>query len=303
MGRWGFIALLTGFVLAGAGSAAGQISPRSDAPVPSVLTRGGSIVLKVVDYDPAREQVLSAVFRQSGALLGSRTEVNFEGKKHGWLRFRLAADRWPLLLSSVRSSGKLYAESIRTGDATSQYEELGRRIVRLREHQERLAALLQSPRRMRGSDILYLQERLFRAGVDEGQLVQRRVDLERAGRTGTLVVELFEAEPRRAMDLGNWYAGAMLRARTALYRNMAHAVTAGAYALAFAPFWIPALVVATVLGRWLWRRGRRIAACVAAGVGLLAVRSAASAALVASAVLARWPARGNAPRPSEPGAG
>jgi hypothetical protein len=186
----------------------------------------------------------------------------------------------------------LYAESVRTGDDTSQYEELGRRIVRLREHQQRLAGLLESPRRMRGSDILYLQERLFRAGVDEGQLLQRRVDLERAGRIGTLVVELFEPEPRRAMDLGNWYAGAMLRARTALYRNLAHVVTAGAYALAFAPFWIPGLVVAVVLGRWLWRRGR-----------LIAARIAAIAALLASAVLARWPARVNAPRPSEPGPG
>jgi hypothetical protein len=80
-------------------------------------------------------------------------------------------------------------------------------------------------------------------------------------------------------------------------------VTAGAYALAFAPFWIPGLVVAVVLGRWLWRRGRLIAARVASGAGLLAARIAAIAALVASAVLARWPARGNAPRPTEPGPG
>jgi hypothetical protein len=291
------------FILEGAGSAAGQIPQRSDAAPRAVLTRGGSIVLKVVDYDPARERVLGAALQQGAALLGSRTEVNFEGKKHGWLRFRLAADRLPLLLPSVRTVGKLYAESIRTGDDTSQYEELGRRIVRLREHQQRLAGLLESPRRMRGSDILYLQERLFRAGVDEGQLLQRRVDLERAGRIGTLVVELFEAEPRRAMDLGNWYAGAMLRARTALYRNIAHAVTAGAYALAFAPFWIPGLVVAVVLGRWLWRRGRLIAARVASGVGLLAARIVAIATLLASAVLARWTTRVNAPRPTEPGPG
>jgi hypothetical protein len=124
-------AVLAALVIESAGSTAGQAPQRPEASPQGVLTRGGSIVLKVVDYDPAREKALSAALQQGAALLSSRTEVNFEGKKHGWLRFRLAADRLPLLLPSVRTVGKLYAESIRTGDETSQYEELNRATRRV----------------------------------------------------------------------------------------------------------------------------------------------------------------------------
>ena len=46
------------------------------------------------------------------------------------------------------------------------------------------------------------------------------------------------------MDLGNWYAGAMLRAHTALYRDLARGMTLLAYALASAPLWIPGLALA-----------------------------------------------------------
>jgi len=126
--------------------------------------------------------------------------------------------------------------------------------------------------------------------VDEVRLRQRRVDLERAARAATLVVELFEPEPRRAMDLGNGYAGSMLRARTALYRTMARGLTAGAYGLAFAPLWIPGHALALVVGRWLWRRGRAAAA-----------RLAALATLLARAIAASWAARSRPPQ--APGAG
>ena len=34
--------------------------------------------------------------------------------------------------------------------------------------------------------------------------MQRRVDLERMVRSGSVVVELFEPEPRRKVDVGDW---------------------------------------------------------------------------------------------------
>jgi hypothetical protein len=74
-------------------------------------------------------------------------------------------------------------------------------------HQLRRTAILQNPHGRRCSDILYVQEWLLRAGVDEGALRQRRAFIERSAPAATLVVELFEPEPRRTMDLGNHYAG------------------------------------------------------------------------------------------------
>jgi hypothetical protein len=223
-----------------------------------VPSRGGTVVVKVRDYDQARQAVLSAALQHGAELLNSRTEADYQGKQHGWMRFRLAADRLPLLLAGTRSVGRPYAENFTAADHTSEYEELERRIGRLREHQPRLESILQSNRRLRGSDILFVQERLFRAGVDEGMLRQRRADLERNARTATLVVELFEPETRRALDLGNYYAAASLRARGAMYRWLARAMTVGAFALTFAPFWIPALIVGLLLLRWLLRCGRAL---------------------------------------------
>jgi hypothetical protein len=233
-------------------------------------TRGGTVAVKVVDYDTARQKVLDVGLAQGAELLDSQTRVNFQGKKDGWLRFRLPSDRLPALVRAAHETGKLYSEAITTNDHASEYEELERRIGRLREHEVRLAALLQSSRRLRGSDILYIQERLFRTGVDQGLLMQRRVDLERAARVTTLTVELFEPEPRRAMDLGNWYAGAALRARTSLYRVLARGVTAGAFVLMFAPLWIPALVVAILLLRWLRRRLKQLVAVLSPLISRLA---------------------------------
>jgi hypothetical protein len=225
-------------------------------------SRGGSIVLKITDYEPARQQVLAAARRAGAELVDSHSEVNFQGKRHGWLRFRLTAAEVPGFLTGVRGVGKLFAENITSTDNLSEYEDLERRVERLREHQQRLDGLLKNGRRLRGSDILYIQERLFRASVDEGMLLQRRLELERAARASNITVELFEPEPRRAMDLGNWYAGAALRAKTDLFRFLAKATTAGAYVLFFAPFWVPALVIALFLIRWLLRRGRALLTAV-----------------------------------------
>jgi hypothetical protein len=251
--RWRAGAWAAALMVWGAARAAGTGAASAPAPT-RVPLRSGSVAVKVTDFDIARQQVLDAALRQGAELLRSRTEVNYQGKKHGWVWFRVAADRLPLLLPAVRGVGKLYAENLSTAEHASEYEELARRVDRLHEHQQRLVALLESPRRLRGSDILYIQERIFRAGVDEGTLRQRRVDLERAARVNTLAVELFEPEPRRAMDLGNYYASSALRARTALYRLLARALTLGAYALIFAPVWVPAVILAWVARRWLRRR-------------------------------------------------
>jgi hypothetical protein len=268
MGR--VIGVLALMIIAASAAGAWAQGPGGGATAsPRIPSRGGAIVLKVTDYERARREVLEAARAQGAELLQSRTEVNFQGKQHGWMRFRVGAERLPALLPAVRGVGRLYAENLTTADHTSEYEELERRIQRLREHQPRLAGLLQSSRRLRGSDILYVQERLFRAGVDEGSLMQRRADLERGARAATLVIELFEPEPRRALDLGNYYAGSVLRARGMLYRCVARTLTAGAYVLVFAPFWVPGLLLALLLARWLLRRARGMAVRLAASFGWL----------------------------------
>jgi len=238
--------------------------------------RGGVVTVKVDDFGAARQRVVAAALAEGGQVLDARTDVTDKGRRHGWVRLRLSSDRIERVLPAIREEGKLYAENLTTADRLSEHEDLGRRVRKLREHQGRLDALLQSPRRLRGSDILYVQERLFRAGVDEGMLEQRRLDLSRAARTATLTVRLFEPLPVRAVgrariDLAGWYAAARTSAQYRMDRTLARAATASAYALVYAPLWLPAAVIALLLLRGLWARTHALRArAVPAGSALAA---------------------------------
>jgi len=278
--------------LSGAAYAQGHPSPASStaAVPPAVLAmpaRGGAVTLKVDDYSAARRRVLDAARAQGAEVVDARTDVTEKGRRHGWLRLRLGSDRLPALLGEVRQVGKLYAEKVGTAELVSEYEDLEQRVVRLREHQGRLDALLKSPRRLRGSDILYVQERLFRAGVDEGMLRLRRAEIERRTRTSTVIVTLFEPLPTRTLDrarldLTNAYVSARNGAGHRLNRLLARGATALAYAAVFAPLWLPLLAVALLLLRPAWKR--RHALRVSLATGLRAARERLRERLAAPAL-------------------
>ena len=218
--------------------------------------RGGSIIVKVPDFAAARDRVTSAARREGAEILEGKTVVNQKGWKHGWINLRVSAERAPILLQAVREMGKLYSESAGTVENVSEYEQLERRIARIREHQKRLDGILKGSRKLRGSDILYVQERLFRAGIDEGELLQRRLDLERAARTSVVTVTLFEPgappiPPRERIDIAAGFTRGIGNAWLALQRTCSRAATAAAYVLVFAPFWIPALILAALMYRLL----------------------------------------------------
>jgi hypothetical protein len=233
-----------------------------------MLDRNGTVVLKVPDYDTARRLILGTALAQGAELMDARTQVNEKGRKHGWLSLRVGADHLAGLLPALDNAGKLYAEEVQTTDHISEYDELARRVERLQQHEGRLSGVLQSPRHMRGSDILYLQERLFRASVDESLLSQQRLDLERSALTSTVLVELFEPgtmpvpEAAGHIDLAQRFASAVRLAHTGANHQMARGATAGAYALVYAPLWGPALLAAILLLRWAWKRRRTLSAAL-----------------------------------------
>jgi hypothetical protein len=209
--------------------------------------RRGEVVVKVERFEAARERILQALALQGAELIEAKTLVNEKGRKHGWITVRLASDRLPDALPVVRSAGKLSAEDIQTSDYSSDYESLARRAERLKEHQIRLAGILSSERRLRGSDVLYVQERLFRASVDEGLLLQQRQDIASKSRFCVLTIRLFEPMPTRTMDrvrldVAGHFASAKARALDIVDKKRAQAVTASAYALVFAPIWVPLLI-------------------------------------------------------------
>ncbi len=237
---------------------------RTPAPVEMPI-RGGEIVVKVPGFDAAWAEVLGAASAQGAELLDARTLVDAKGRKHGWLRLRLPSAHLPALINAVQGIGPLYGESIATSDHASEYEELARRIFRLRQHEARLSGILESGRRLRGGDLLYVQERLFRASVDESLLEQRRADLARDTQLDTLKVQLFEpgclpAGQPHGGNFGSAYRQVLGLARASLGRQLDRGAGELAYGVVFAPLWLPLPLAFLLLAVWIRRQGQVVAA-------------------------------------------
>jgi hypothetical protein len=227
---------------------------------PALRTRNGSVALKVTDYNGACRRIIEIVAAQGGELIDTHTEVTDSGRRHGWLHLRVPAARLTTVLPRVREAGTLYGERVTSTDGASEYANLGHRVERLRQHEGRLAGVLETRQRgLRGSDVLYLQERLFRASVDESLLAQQRADLLRRGEVSLVTVRLFEPLPLRARDratesLAAHFSHARERASDMLSAQARRAATASAYLLVFAPLWLPALIATLFAARWVVRR-------------------------------------------------
>lgn len=246
----------------------------------------GALTLKVANYDEAREAMLEKAQAEGAELMDAKTLVTPNGRRHGWLRLRLSVERLTTFLTAARQTGIPYAENISSRNNRSEYEELGRRTERLKTHQTRLDGLLKSNRRLRGSDILYIQERLFRAEVDESMLEQRQVDVARQARVSIIQINLFEPVPigrmhQARVDLSAHFQTAQQNATGALSRFTGRIATVFAYAVVFAPIWVPialgALVLFLLVWRWLKRMGviatvKRILVIVGAATLALARR-------------------------------
>lgn len=233
--------------------------------------------LKVASFADARQKVTEAALAQGARLDDIHTWVDPKGRTHGWIRFILPTNQLAAVLPPIYGVGKLYSERMTTTDYRSDSDQLARRIASLNRHEARLDSLLNSNRRMRGSDLLYIQDRLFRADVDAGMLEQRRVDMAGAEGNASLLVELFEpgtlpVTATGRIDLRAWYAASLARARLDAGRQLARIATAGAYLLVFAPVWAPALAIVW-LALWLiWRRRREIIAWLLAPLRTLSSR-------------------------------
>jgi len=245
------------------GSVAFAQSP-SQAPAGGIFSRSGTIVLKAPSFDAAWAQLASAAQTRGGELVNSATRTDEKGRKYGWMVFRLPVGQIPSMYTAASTSGKLYGQKFDAVPNQSDYESLARRAESLQRHEDRLAGILASPRRMRGGDILFLQERLFRADVDREMLLQQREDLMAGAQSGTLKIEIFEPntmpvpESTARIDLGQWYRFGLLRARHEFQRSAARAATGGAYALTYAPIWGPLALLAIIVLAVLWRMRRRI---------------------------------------------
>lgn len=258
-----FASLSIGLLLLPRPATAQTTPPESTPALLKMPVRGGSLALKVTDFVAARQLVIDAAAKVGAEVMGGKTFVIEKGRKHGYVHLRLSTERLPQLLPMIRPVGTLASDDLSTTEQVSNYEDLGRRIERLRKHQSRLDELLHSRRNLRGSDILYVQERLFRAGVDEEQLQQARLDMERQSRMAQITVTMFEPLPiikpvtpivAAQNSFAHWFDNGKRRAQWRRDQLMARIATGLAFALVYAPIWLPLSIIGLLLLRAIWQR-------------------------------------------------
>lgn len=230
---------------------------QTDSSVGTMAIKGGSIVLKVTDYGEARAQVMRFADARGAVLHQEKSEANFSGERHGEIVLELDSAQLGPLMEQVRGIGKLYSEVVQTSDQTSEYQKLGTRTELLKQNEGELLGFMHSPRRMRGSDILFVQSRLYDSRVQGANVAQERIDIARRSRRAMLSVSLFEPEPRKTFDWGNWRAVASYRAKGSFLYVARKVVTGSFFALYLAPVWIPAALILFFGGRKLIRATRQ----------------------------------------------
>lgn len=222
--------------------------------------RGVALSLKVADFSAATRTLNALATRLGGESSDGVTQVSEKGRRYGWIRLRVPRAKLEEGLVGIRAVGTLYGERRLSRDWSAAHTELEKRADALHTHAGRLDGLLVGGRRMRAGDILFLQERLFRAGIDEQLLRQRRTNLEGNVQTVSFNVTLFEPLPIRlrdrvAVDLSHRFSQGMTSAREGLMQNFGRAATGAGYLLTFAPLWLPALIAFV----WLLRRSLPVA--------------------------------------------
>lgn len=259
--RLSFVVVAVGLLTLLLPALAANVAPgvQTDSSLDTVVMaiKSGNIVLKVSDYGEARAQVMRLADARKAALHQEKSEANFSGERHGEIVLELDSAQLGPLMEQIRGIGKLYSENVQTSDQTSEYQMLGTRISLLRQNEGELLGFMHSPRRMRGSDILFVQSRLYDSRVQAANVAQERIDIARRSRRAMLSVSLFEPEPHKTFDWGNWRAVASYRAKGSFLYAARKVVTGFFYALYFAPVWIPAVLILFFVGRKLIRALRQ----------------------------------------------
>jgi hypothetical protein len=168
------------------------VVPRVVQAADSVATRGAALVLKVETFETARQKVSELTLSSGGEVREAHSHVVEKGRRHGTVQLSVPAQKLEPLLTQLRGLGIPSGERTTTLERWSESEELARRAERSKGHQVRLNGLLGSGRRLRGSDVLYVEERLVRAENDEDMLRLQREKLLRATTLSKVTVVLFE---------------------------------------------------------------------------------------------------------------
>lgn len=159
---------------------------------PDVITKGATMLLKTPSFEKLRTDLTRVAADHKGLISDSKTNLSPKGRKYGWFRISVPADQAEGLMADIRPIAKVISEEAKTSNRKSEIDELNLRHQNVVNHIDRLKSSLGSRRSIKGSEILFMEERIFRAETDRDLLLNDRHKVEGSISSASIVVTAYE---------------------------------------------------------------------------------------------------------------
>ena len=158
-----------------------------------LITKGASITIKVAKFEDLRAQLITIAAKHQGTLSDSKTNVSTKGRRSGWFRMSVPQSELDGVLVDVRATGKLVGEQATAMNRSAELAELDLRRNRLETHTKRLTGFLNSDKKMRASDVLFLQSLVLRSETDTDMLLHQRRKIEGSMQNASVIISGYQA--------------------------------------------------------------------------------------------------------------
>lgn len=183
-------------IIIAAGITGTVLAQSSDLVTPAtgndVITKGARMLLKTPSFEKLRIELSGVASKHKGLIADSKTNVSPKGRKSGWFRISVPADQVESLMADIRPVSKVVGEESKTSNRKPEIDELDLRRQNVINHVDRLKSSLTARKTIRGSDILFMEERIFRAETDRDLLLNDRKKIEGSVANASILVSAYE---------------------------------------------------------------------------------------------------------------
>lgn len=225
-----------------------DLSVRSKAPAAPMVSqsardviKNGDIEVQVTDVKTASTGFAKYVQANGGYVESSNMMSNDESPSSA-MTVRVPSGRFEETMAYLRSLGKVESDSTSGQDVTAQIADTSARIRVMKAEEDQLVTLLSAARKI--GEILEIKDRLNQVRQEIESLESQSKSLKSLASLSTINVT-FNEKPKVKEDVkkDDWLGETWINAVNALQSVWKVIVQIGAYVLAFAPLWIPAIAL------------------------------------------------------------
>ncbi|MEQ1823862.1 MAG: DUF4349 domain-containing protein [Fimbriimonadaceae bacterium] len=230
-------------------------SARNSGPLTSVdaslnpqLIRTGSITIRVRSAQDAMNQAIGIAKSMGGYHEASHHSAGKGYDAQADVTIRVPVTRFDRALTALRELGEVTDDSSESQDVTAEIADVGARLKVMRAEEESYVTMLRSGRKV--GEILEIKDRLSTVRQEIESLTAQQKALKNQSSYSTISCS-FTQRPRAEVkaEPTNWIEDAWANGANGA-KSLGRAIaTFGIFALSYAPFWLPVVLLGWFLSR------------------------------------------------------